>query len=93
MARVVESPKKKLTMHFDLKEEDLAGLELGEEIAVLVKGKVKSLALPYEFERHLDNGKIKLEKDPYGSLSVNVLEYTVETGDLNEFEQLIEEDE
>ncbi len=70
------------TMHFDIDESELKGLELDEEVTFRVTGKIRSFSAPYEYET--SNGKMK--KEAYGNLSIKVSKLSL-AGD-NEFSKL-----
>jgi len=85
MAKIVSTRRQ--SMHFDIDEKDLTGLEIGEELSVKVLGKVKSISAPYEYE----NEKGKMKKEDYGSISIRLTKIEIE--EPNEFSDLAEAEE
>lgn len=74
------------SIYFDLKESDLKGLSLGDEVTLIVKAEVKSVSAPHEW---IEDGKQK--KDPYGDVRFKVLDY--EFRKESEFSKLMDDDE
>ena len=80
------------TMYFDVKPEELEGIELGEKVTMRVTGTVKSLTAPTkrskkEIARAKKDG---YELDTDGSMSVNVDKMNIEGQ--NEFTDLTDMD-
>ena len=86
MASIVGSSRSK-TMHIDIPEKDLKGIEMGAEMTVVVKGTVRSISMPYEYEN--EDGKI--EKEDTGDLSLKITGLEIEDGS-NVFEQIAKEE-
>lgn len=77
------------TLHLDVPEKDLKGLELGEKVTITVSGAIRSVSLPYEYED--EDGKKK--KDETGDLSIKINDFKIDQDNGNVFEKIAEEED
>lgn len=84
------SDDKKRDVNLDVKEAEIAGIGLGEEVSVTLTGKVKSVNAPYEYHT---GKKGKLEKEPFGRMSLKISSIKISQASSNEFEQMAKEEE